>query len=447
MGATMDAVSLEELEKLIELHQEHQRIKQQQRLRGLNDANIFTTLVPKHYEVHLHSRFLRFLLDPNGNHYQGTLFLSSFLAACKLSDFFSDLTQCQVYSEYDNIDLYITDNSKHIIIENKIYAGDQPEQIRRYVESVKKKLQGDASSQEDDDQEDTPDQVAVIFLSLDKGPSKYSLLDKTRHHGYRVNDSHDLLINTQDETETHPFRSIHYDREITEWLKKAHSEVANITNLSVIITQYQEVIEKLYNKYQEKVMTLFEHIKSKVDIHQYVKSIKSLHDKFPQLRAQYINDFFDTSYEKMQQEMQQDIAEGWLIKKQECDGTHRYCQPIIIARADNQKGLSFIVEFQSGNFHDAIHGVCRGKETKSMQDFFQELPDATSAILNGGKLEHRSEAWLAYNNIMPGDALNYILEHDSLDDASDKFCNKFIGQFRHYKPVILEGIKKLGGGN
>lgn len=45
----------------------------------------------------------------------------------------------KVYKEYENIDIYITDGMKHIILENKIKAPDQNAQIRIYIETIKDK--------------------------------------------------------------------------------------------------------------------------------------------------------------------------------------------------------------------------------------------------------------------------------------------------------------------
>ncbi len=50
-----------------------------QKLRGLNDYNLLTTVLLEDDEVRLHSRMLHSFLDPNGLHYQGSLFLEKFL--------------------------------------------------------------------------------------------------------------------------------------------------------------------------------------------------------------------------------------------------------------------------------------------------------------------------------------------------------------------------------
>ena len=61
------------------LFQEYQDYRAKQKRRGLNDFNLFTTLLNKGDEVRLHSRFIASLLNPKGLHYQDSLFLEIFL--------------------------------------------------------------------------------------------------------------------------------------------------------------------------------------------------------------------------------------------------------------------------------------------------------------------------------------------------------------------------------
>ena len=136
-------------------------------MRGLNDFNLFTTLLKASNEVRLHSRFLSFLLNPNGEHCQGSLFLDLFLEKCGLA-YFLDTSNTSVFAEHKSIDLYLTDGNNHIIIENKIWAGDQQKQIKRYIETIK----------EENKDINLTENLVVIYLSLDrKEPTDCSLGD------------------------------------------------------------------------------------------------------------------------------------------------------------------------------------------------------------------------------------------------------------------------------
>ncbi len=217
-----------------------------QKQRGINDANVFTTLLSAHDEVRLHSRFLAFLLDPNGKHYQDDLFLKAFLEHIKLSDFILNTEICTVHREYCGIDIYITDRTHHIIIENKIWASDQEKQIQRYIETIKTENKTVA-----------PDTIAVVYLSpYGRQPSDYSLGD------YRISTCGKYLHH---QNEKYTYRQINYHADIIQWLESIHAEVKNITNLSVMMTQYRETVQQITGQYKGNLMTLLEYMQQNSD--------------------------------------------------------------------------------------------------------------------------------------------------------------------------------------
>ncbi|HIE55642.1 MAG TPA: hypothetical protein EYP90_10745 [Chromatiaceae bacterium] len=107
--------------------------------------NIFSILGLAHYEVRTHSAFLAHLLNPAAEHGQRHLFLQSFLTFC--SQQFSDFSQLtdsvengrwqiitELHTTYGNLDIVIRspELSYLCVIENKIYAGEQQDQLQRY---------------------------------------------------------------------------------------------------------------------------------------------------------------------------------------------------------------------------------------------------------------------------------------------------------------------------
>ena len=98
--------------------------------------NVFTVLRSESDEVRLHSRFLAALLDhrkaPDAPRENLKDFLKD-IVGC--SDF--DLDGVTVERERDNIDILVSNTARQaVVIENKIWAGDQPEQLQRYHESL-----------------------------------------------------------------------------------------------------------------------------------------------------------------------------------------------------------------------------------------------------------------------------------------------------------------------
>lgn len=149
--------------------------------RGEN-YNIFNDLGFMSDEVHLHSMFLANLLNPKGSHGQRGKFLEAFLKMLQKSfpaisadslELDTVITSVEVEkyigrqtdSEGGRIDIYLTDGKHSIIIENKIYAGDQHHQMLRYWNY--------GMSQKGND---TGKSFVLIYLTLDGcSPSKESL--------------------------------------------------------------------------------------------------------------------------------------------------------------------------------------------------------------------------------------------------------------------------------
>ena len=110
--------------------------------------NVFSVLRSHHDEVNLHSRFLHALLDHRQTPGEVRENLADFLRlnclrelSRKLSVDVDDLDpdRATVERERGNIDILIHDPSskRAVVIENKIWAGDQPGQLWRYAEQLK----------------------------------------------------------------------------------------------------------------------------------------------------------------------------------------------------------------------------------------------------------------------------------------------------------------------
>lgn len=118
--------------------------RNESRLRG-EQFNIFHACGVNHYETK-HSAIIAEFLNPEGSHGQGDIYLKEFLATFGENEMLSsfDTSTASVTTEYavpnGRLDLLITNiKNQAIIIENKIYAEDQWEQLKRYKEFAEKK--------------------------------------------------------------------------------------------------------------------------------------------------------------------------------------------------------------------------------------------------------------------------------------------------------------------
>lgn len=174
-----------------------ERNNQEERWKRGECFNIFQILGVSTSEVRLHSAFLAELLNPNASHGLLSKFLLSFLNNIirrENAPFDFDVDSAKVSVEYNvgsisddyteggRIDLMVQDKNKQtIIIENKIYAGDQPCQMFRYNQFAKNDLQL------------SDNQLRLLYLTLNGDePSKESL-NKAVFKYYRISYRDDIL--------------------------------------------------------------------------------------------------------------------------------------------------------------------------------------------------------------------------------------------------------------
>lgn len=184
--------------------------------------NLFSVLRSSSDELRLHSRFLAFLLNPKATHNQGTALLNLLLNRLEIHDF--DLENAIVEVEYQNIDILIRNPSKQaVIIENKIYASDQDEQLWRYHQRLKAEGYSD---------------IRTTYLTLDGSEPS----DQSRKN---------LAVIL-----------ISYEAEILPWLKDCIPLIAREPGVRESVFQYIELLQKLTSSDQSEIYMskLKEHI-------------------------------------------------------------------------------------------------------------------------------------------------------------------------------------------
>lgn len=106
------------------------------------DINIFEILGFTDDEVR-HSKFLAWLLDPEGTHAQGNLFFRYFLKFAELDVTYADVpykVKTEVKHEESQIDIEIKSAKNFLIhIENKVFASEGDAQLLRETRDLKRK--------------------------------------------------------------------------------------------------------------------------------------------------------------------------------------------------------------------------------------------------------------------------------------------------------------------
>lgn len=227
--------------------------------------NIFRILDLHTKEVRLHSAFIAELLDTRGTHGLGNVFLKEFVKLIRsrksnlVFDFTIDDTVNVVvekwlgYKSETNggyIDILLTDKyDRNIIIENKIFAGDQENQLLRY--------------------HNYKQHAVIVYLTLDgRKPSKYSTSDS--------------------ESITNKIICISYKTDILQWLEISKQYAVNYPTIRETITQYILNLKHLtdqtmYNEQKKEIIDLI--LRSK----EFISSAELINDLWNAAKIDLIN--------------------------------------------------------------------------------------------------------------------------------------------------------------
>ncbi|OCH32025.1 hypothetical protein A6E13_15745 [Aliivibrio fischeri] len=186
--------------------------------------NLFKVLRGSRDEVRLHSRFVAELLNPKGCHEQGNIFLAYFVKNI-LKDTGFDIEFATIEKEWNDIDILIRNrNGQAIIIENKVDAIDQDNQLYRYFELI-------------NDRNFKSCDIKIVYLTLDgKKPSDQSIGGLSKS----------ILKNNM--------QLLSYKIDMINWLKLCKKEAVDHPELRESITQYLSLLSELTHTNQNKIL-------------------------------------------------------------------------------------------------------------------------------------------------------------------------------------------------
>jgi hypothetical protein len=226
------------------------KVQEERRKRG-ELFNVFNVIGLWSEEVRLHSAFLAELLDPKGRHGLQDAFLKEFIDVAGISDLNFETSNSTVLTEYyigkkeettgGRIDILIQSEDKAIIIENKIYAPDQENQLLRYSNYGKEYAKGG---------------YRLLYLTLDgKAADVFST-------GKNIN----------------IYKPLSYEKHILDWLNRCVEKSACQPLLRETIRQYIELIKQLTNNTMDNISRdeLINLLSEKENI-ESVRIIKSLY--------------------------------------------------------------------------------------------------------------------------------------------------------------------------
>ena len=203
------------------LKTEFAHIKKEAGIRAVTEApdfNIFYLMGMTRDEVRTHSAVLANLLNPNGSHGQGVLFLRTYIDYCKdkylnfpLNTEELDTGRWSAHAEmttqHGRLDVVVMNPTLGYLclIENKVDAYEQPKQLQRYWQWMESRFR------------EFPFQ-ALIFLTI---------------KGYDATTAWDF-----------PYYRLSYNQDIPNWLESAVPEI-QAPVVKTIVEQYIDVVIRL----------------------------------------------------------------------------------------------------------------------------------------------------------------------------------------------------------
>lgn len=213
--------------------------------------NVFSIMSMERNEVYTHSAILCELLDPNGSHGQGDIFLNIFIDIInKKIDINKNnsipvLNNCSAHKEFfvgeinrdttfgGRIDIYVTNKKHSLIIENKIDAGSQPNQLLRYYNYAKQNYNDD---------------FWLIYLQKTEENHYEDDLNYTTGFGNEL--LKDIPLKIKDRV-----IKITYQHEILEFLNLCLKETVHLPIIRETLNQYIFLIKKITNQSTNIIMS------------------------------------------------------------------------------------------------------------------------------------------------------------------------------------------------
>lgn len=327
-------------------------------LKGEN-FNVFSILKMETKENATHSAFLGELLNPEGSHNMGTIFLKLFLETLDLNHI--DLDSARVKLEHyigerddsaktgGRMDIFIYDKYYNTIcIENKIDAPDQDVQIQRYC-------------------------------NYNTSNNKVYYLTK---EGDEPGDSSRGNLNSGDH-----FHNLSYSVDIIQWLTSCMKEASTYPILRESINQYIILIKKLTNQLTDSKMA---NEIQKLIIKNY-KATKALESNVRKVELDYTQIFL----EEIKLELEKELKDGWVI-----EAYHDLNEPytgLYINHLDWPKGVYVKLEGQSKvPWSDSIYGIIGSKAVCDHEILYKEL-SSVEILKEGFK---NSKVWPFYKTLL-----------------------------------------------
>ena len=237
-------------------------------------------LMNRHHLENQHSNIIAFLLNPNEKHHHPN-YGNEFLTVLKekglgiQGETIKSVKREDSTDELRRMDLFIQTEKDYIIIENKVWADDQVEQIKDYIDFVKNNIYSEEN-------------IFVVYLTpFEKLPSEKSISQ----------DNLNKLIAQK------RYINLTYQKDILAWLERLETR-EDEKELQAGIIQYIDVVkgitnqrQEIFNMNQEIAKELFEKY-GNLNRDQLKEKLRAVYDFQKNINLVLFMNFFEDVYKE-----------------------------------------------------------------------------------------------------------------------------------------------------
>jgi hypothetical protein len=386
--------------------------------------NIFDCLTRHHLEE-LHSKILSYLLNPAASHNFGTLFLETFFEVLKqendISNHLGDIgfksdqivLIREAAHELGRIDIYIEFPELIVIVENKIFASEQKDQIKRYGTYLSGRSK----------------KYMILYLTIEGRDS--------------------------DQAENTHYFPISYRKHITPWLRDCIVKCAGFPKASSGIASYLEMLEKrILNLTNSPTVMNIADLLMKPENLPLLNYLKEIGETNIEVRNRYRDLFFKKVHEAFNGRNLAFKPVAGILNSctvSEIWG-HRHRGFILtneefMLKVDTRERVVFCIEHDWDDLYFGVVGIRTTGVEKEIFEFsentlYKEYFEALNFKSNYG-LKYKHDCWCAWQNYFPfdkrlhflSDKLNYDFA-TRMDEGVELFVSKVVTYLNHWRELI-----------
>lgn len=395
-----DKVIQEFKNKLIEINGKIETIEEISRHKG-DKFNIFSILGIQRREVETHSFLLYELINPNGSHYQGNLYLDIFIKeVLEIYDF--ELDDAKVVRETltddgKYIDFTISNDTYYIAIEMKIYSkenGNQLDNYKAFLDSIPNK------------------EKRLYYLTL--------LGDKA----------------DKSKIEEDKYIRISFLKHISNFIEKSVEQIKNPPTIKEILVQYQKTIKNITNQSTGEFSEMIEVLVKEPNI---VKAATILSQELPYLWAKREVIFWKELAKKLENYLEDkkdwNLVQDIFLRK---DGNIDTDKNIInkIVKMTLFKWRGFYIK--KGDFHFSIYlGTNTGLFYDLIKNNKQNEINIIAQKIDFTEIYQENNEYTIYKHTSQKNGLNFskdsesptydVFDDEKLEQIVDYIYNEIVG--------------------